>query len=96
MPPLDPAAGPGMPRLLPERLLLRQTDYGPMGVLFERRGSLYPIARFVIEAYGADPRGMWGFFGLFTLSESQTISLPVLLFGLAACAVLSRRTPVGH
>ena len=54
---------------------------------------LYPIARFVIEAYRADPRGMWRFFGLFTLSESQIISIPLLLFGLGAWIVRSRARP---
>jgi phosphatidylglycerol:prolipoprotein diacylglycerol transferase len=57
---------------------------------------LYPIARFVIETYRADPRGMWRFFGLFTLSESQILSIPVLLFGLGAWAMLSRRSPAGQ
>jgi len=57
---------------------------------------LYPIERFVIEAYRADPRGMWRFFGLFTLSESQIVSVPVLLFGLGAWMVLSRARPAVH
>jgi prolipoprotein diacylglyceryltransferase len=30
---------------------------------------LYPVARFVIEFYRADPRGMWRFGDLVTLSE---------------------------
>jgi hypothetical protein len=47
----------------------------------------------VIEFYRADPRGMWRFFGLFTLSESQILSIPVFLFALGAWVVLSRRSP---
>jgi len=53
---------------------------------------LYPIARFAIEYFRADPRGMWRFFGLFTLSESQIISIPIFLFALVAWAVLSRHS----
>lgn len=52
---------------------------------------LYPIVRFAIEFFRADPRGMWRFFGFVTLSESQILSIPVLLFGLAAWVVLSSR-----
>jgi phosphatidylglycerol---prolipoprotein diacylglyceryl transferase len=51
---------------------------------------LYPIARFAIEFYRADPRGMWRFSDGFTLSESQILSIPLFLFGLGAWAVLSR------
>jgi phosphatidylglycerol:prolipoprotein diacylglycerol transferase len=56
---------------------------------------LYPVARFVIEFYRADPRGMWRFFGVLTLSESQILSVPVFLFAAGAWAVLSRRGPAG-
>ena len=48
---------------------------------------LYPIVRFVIEFFRADPRGMWRFFGSVTLSESQLISIPLLLFALVAWVV---------
>jgi prolipoprotein diacylglyceryltransferase len=47
----------------------------------------------VIEFYRADPRGIWRFAGLVTLSESQILSIPVFLFGLAAWVVLSRQGP---
>jgi phosphatidylglycerol:prolipoprotein diacylglycerol transferase len=57
---------------------------------------LYPLARFVIEFYRADPRGMWHFSGLFTLSESQVLSIPVFLFGLGAWMVLRRRNNAAH
>jgi len=57
---------------------------------------LYPVARFVIEFYRADPRGVWRFFGSVTLSESQILSIPVLLFGLGAWVVLSRRSPASQ
>jgi len=52
---------------------------------------LYPIVRFVIEFYRADPRGLWRFSGLVTLSESQIISIPLFLFALVAWSVLSRK-----
>ncbi|MEW6442300.1 MAG: prolipoprotein diacylglyceryl transferase [bacterium] len=54
---------------------------------------LYPAARFVIEYYRADPRGMWRFFGAFTLSESQILSIPLFIAALAAWRVLSRHAP---
>ena len=54
---------------------------------------LYPIARFFIEFFRDDPRGMWRFFGLFTLSESQIISVLVFVFGGVAWGALSRREP---
>ena len=57
---------------------------------------LYPVARFLIEFYRADPRGIWRFSGLVTLSESQILSIPVFLFGLGAWMVLSRRSPAGQ
>jgi phosphatidylglycerol:prolipoprotein diacylglycerol transferase len=57
---------------------------------------LYPVARFVIEFYRADPRGMWRFGDLVTLSESQILSIPVFLFGLSAWMVLSRRSASGQ
>jgi phosphatidylglycerol---prolipoprotein diacylglyceryl transferase len=53
---------------------------------------LYPITRFFIEYFRADPRGMWRFFDLFTLSESQIVSIPVFLFALVAWVFLSRRS----
>ena len=53
---------------------------------------LYPVTRFVIEFYRADPRGMWRFSDWVTLSESQILGIPVFLFGLGAWAVLSRRS----
>ncbi len=53
---------------------------------------LYPIARFVIEFFRADPRGLWRFSGMVTLSESQVLSIPVFVFGLTAWIVLSGRS----
>lgn len=61
---------------------------GQIGVLFF---LLYSIGRFFIEYDRADPRGMWRFFDLFTLSESQILSIPTFVFGLVAWRILSRR-----
>ena len=53
---------------------------------------LYPVARFIIEYFRADPRGVWRFFGFLTLSESQLISIPIFLFAIIAWPILSRRS----
>ncbi len=53
---------------------------------------LYPVARFLIEFFRADPRSIWRFHGVVTLSESQILSIPVFLFGLGAWMFLSRRS----
>jgi len=55
---------------------------------------LYPVSRFIIEYFRADPRGMWRFFDTIILSESQILSIPLFLFALGAWAVLSRREQV--
>lgn len=70
------------------RIRLKPRFTGQVSLLFF---ILYPIARFVIEFYRADPRGLWRFSGLVTLSESQIISIPFLLFALVAWSVLSRQ-----
>ena len=70
------------------RMRLRSKFTGQVSLIFL---LLYPIARFIIEYFRADPRGMWRFFGLFTLSESQIISIFILLFALIAWPILSRR-----
>ena len=70
------------------RLRLRSKFTGQVVLTFF---LFYPIARFIIEYFRADPRGMWRFSGLFTLSESQIISIFILLFALIAWPILSRR-----
>ena len=73
------------------RIRLKPRFTGQVSLIFF---ILYPIARFVIEFYRADPRGLWRFSGLVTLSESQIISIPFLLFALVTWSVLSRQRSV--
>jgi phosphatidylglycerol:prolipoprotein diacylglycerol transferase len=73
------------------RVRLRPRFQGQVFLLFF---ILYPVARFVIEFYRADPRGMWRFFGLFTLSESQIISIPLFLSAALAWRFLARSRSV--
>ncbi len=70
------------------RARLRPHFRGQIALIFL---ILYPVLRFVIEYFRADPRGMWRFFGTVVLSESQILSIPLLLFALGAWVVLSRR-----
>ncbi len=74
-----------------------------LGLLIYRRGRkrfdgelsaiflvIYPIVRFVIEFFRADPRGSIEF-GPIELSSSQVVGIPTFLFGLGLLFFLPRK-----